>query len=86
MAARRTFGGRVTAAQWERLKPLFDEAIELPVAERAEFLVKLRAEDAEIAARLGSLLEQGATTVTVNEPLVRLNDFLPAEKHFFRDG
>jgi len=76
----------VTAAQWERLKPLFDEAIELPVAERAEFLVKLRAEDAEIAARLGSLLEQGATTVTVNEPLVRLNDFLPAEKHFFRDG
>ena len=91
MAARRTFGRRVTAAQWERLKPLFDEAIELPAAERAEFLVRLRAEDAEIAAQLGSLLDQEGTTVTVNEPLVGLNDFLPQdflhkEKHFFRDG
>jgi len=86
MAARRTLGGPVTAAQWERLKPLFDEAINLSAAGRAEFLAKLCAEDAEIAARLDSLLENEGTTVTVSEPMVRLNDFRLSEKRFFNDG
>ena len=76
----------MTAAQWERLKPLFDEAINLPADGRAEFLARLCAEDAEIAARLNSLLENEGTTVTVSEPMVRLNDFRFNEKRFFNEG
>jgi tetratricopeptide (TPR) repeat protein len=83
----------VTAAEWERLKPLFDEAIELTAAGRAEFVQKLRVDDPQVAAQLEPLLEnQGAAlenqgaTETASEPLVRLKDSVYTERHFFKEG
>jgi serine/threonine-protein kinase len=84
------------AELWERLKPLFDEAVDLPAAGRAELLERLRgqgADGAELAERLSALLAEESNTgnaVTAasagDAPLIRLRDFLPGEKHFFADG
>ena len=53
--------GAIDAARWQKLEPLLDEALQLPVAERAHWLSELRERSAELADTLSALLaEQSA--------------------------
>jgi len=53
--------GAIDAGRWQKLEPLLDEALQLPVAERAHWLAELRERSAELADTLSSLLaEQSA--------------------------
>ena len=53
--------GAIDPARWQKLEPLLDEALQLPVAERAHWLAELRERSAELADTLSSLLaEQSA--------------------------
>jgi hypothetical protein len=47
----------MTPERWQRLKPLFFEALDRPPGERAAFLDEVCAEDAELRAELEALLE-----------------------------
>ena len=47
----------MTAEDWSRLKPLFDQALELPADARAALIEKVRGEDPVLAAHLALLLE-----------------------------
>lgn len=50
--------GAIDAARWQELEPLLDEALRLPVAERAHWLAELRERSADLADTLSSLLEE----------------------------
>jgi len=53
--------GAIDAGRWQKLEPLLDEALQLPVAESAHWLAELRECSAELADTLSSLLaEQSA--------------------------
>ena len=71
----------MTSGDWVRLKPLFDEAIELPEDGRAALIEKLRSEDKSLAEHLALLLEKDGEEIT-STPLVKLNDLLPSEEQF----
>ena len=43
--------------RWRRISSLFDEAVKLPIAERAAFLESACGEDADLRARVLELLE-----------------------------
>jgi serine/threonine protein kinase len=62
-----------------RLKPLFDEAIELPDDARAALIEKVRNQDERLAEHLALLLEKDGEEIT-NTPLMKLSDVLPPEE------
>jgi len=76
----------MTPEDWQRLKPLFDRAVDLSTAEQAAVVADLRHQDPELAARLAALLAAHAqNTESVEQPLFRFDaDF--AEKQLFSPG
>lgn len=67
-----TFEIAVTLENWERLKPLFEEALSLPPEERAAFLEKVRRDDEELGRNLAQLVASNAATRTLD---ISLMDF-----------
>jgi eukaryotic-like serine/threonine-protein kinase len=61
----------VTPKDWERLKPLFEQALSLPPEERATFIAKVRLDDDELGRNLADLLgeeETGALSTGEGDP------------------
>jgi serine/threonine-protein kinase len=75
----------MTSEDWSRLKPLFDQALELPSNARAALIEKLRGEDPALAAHLALLLEvenNSAADSPHDAPLVKLKEFVTSEEFF----
>jgi tRNA A-37 threonylcarbamoyl transferase component Bud32 len=75
----------MTSEDWSRLKPLFDQALELPGDARAALIEKLHAEDPALAAHLALLLEVENNTAAdspKDTPLVKLNEFVTSQEFF----
>ena len=63
-------GGAVSeASRWQRVKALFEAAIERPAAERAAFVAAAAAEDDDLRREVESLLAADAQAVNFDEPL-----------------
>ena len=63
-------GGAVSeASRWQRVKALFEAAIETPPAERAAFVAAAAAEDDDLRREVESLLAADAQAVNFDEPL-----------------
>lgn len=65
----------MTPRDWESLKPLFERALGLPLAERSQFIKKVRAEDAELGQHLAELID-GHQSGTLDKPLVDLHQVI----------
>ena len=62
-------GRRGEASRWQRVKALFEAAIERPPAERAAFVAAAAAEDDDLRREVESLLAADAQAVNFDEPL-----------------
>ena len=68
----------MTPALWERLKPLYHAALEMPEEERANFISNACADDNEVREELAALLKAtGETTVFNDSPIFNLIDLFP---------
>lgn len=70
---------------WERIKPLFGQAVELSPAERIEFLGRVAADDESLARELAALLEAHDRTESLGSSTVSIPD-ARAKRRCFRDG
>lgn len=70
MAARRVIPTTVTPENWERLKILFDEAVALPPARRADFVQNVCVADEESGRALKELLSSAEKSGSLDRPLV----------------
>src|SRR5262245_20203446 len=59
----------MTPERWQQVKAVFGEAIELPAAERAAFLERECAGDAELRSEIESLLTAHEGPAIVDEPV-----------------
>jgi protein kinase-like protein/tetratricopeptide repeat protein len=76
----------VTPNKWERLKPLFDQALGLPREERAAFLEKVSREDKELGRNLAELAATDLETCPLDIPLIDLRQIISTEKHYFEEN
>ena len=66
----------MTSELWQRLKPLYDAALDLPGAERARFVAEACRHDHELQQELEKLLTaHNEQTGTLDRPIVNLRDF-----------
>ena len=75
----------MTSEDWSRLKPLFDQAVELPAEARDALIEKVRAEDPSLAAHLAMLLEAEVSTDSSTQgdtPLLNLKQFVSSDEFF----
>jgi serine/threonine-protein kinase len=73
----------MTPERWERLKPLFDAAMEKPAAERARFVDEMCGNDLELKKELAALLKANdGQTEHMNTPVVNLRDLFPESRSF----
>jgi len=61
----------LTPARWARVERLFEEAAELPAGERERLLARACADDPELRAYIGSLLESDVARDTLIEDSIR---------------
>lgn len=74
-------------AEWERLKPLFEHAIELPQDERRAFVEEIRHQDESLGSRLADLIKaHEERTEPMDQPVVRFGQVPAAEKPLFSPG
>jgi tetratricopeptide (TPR) repeat protein len=77
----------MTPDEWQRLKPLFERASELPPEQRQAFVDEIRREDENLASRLSALLRSHEEeTASMDRPLFRFDEGFPAEKPLFFNG
>jgi eukaryotic-like serine/threonine-protein kinase len=77
----------MTPALWERLKPLYHAALEMPEEERANFISNACAGDDQVRKELAALLEAtGETTVFNDSPILNHKDLFPKETGKFPIG
>jgi len=77
----------MTPERWERLKPLFDAAMEKPAAERARFVDEMCGNDLELKKELTALLKANdEQTGLADTPVVNLRDLFPADSKSFSAG
>ncbi len=76
----------MTLENWERLKPLFEEALSLPPEERAAFLEKVRRDDEELGRNLAQLVASNAATRTLDISLMDFPRIAPAQNRFFKEN
>jgi len=76
----------VTLENWERLKPLFEQALSLSPEERAAFLEKVRLDDEELGRNLAQLVASNAATRTLDISLADFPRIVPAQKRFFKEN
>ncbi len=74
----------MTPKNWERLKPLLDQALGLSPEERAAFFEKVRLQDAELGRNLVELAASDADTRTLDIPLIDIHRI--HEKHSFAEN
>jgi serine/threonine-protein kinase len=75
----------MTPDEWQRLKPLFEHALELPPEQRSAFVDKIRTEDDNLASRLLALIRSHEQeTASIERPLFRFDD--PDEQPLFSNG
>jgi hypothetical protein len=68
----------MTPEMWQRLKPLFDAAIEKPAAERERFVDEVCGDDIELKKELTALLKANdEQTGYIDTPVVNLGEWLP---------
>jgi eukaryotic-like serine/threonine-protein kinase len=70
MAARRVIRAAVTPEHWDRIKILFDEAVALPPARRADFVEKVCVADEDSGRALKELLSSAEGAGSLDRPLV----------------
>jgi serine/threonine protein kinase len=72
----------MTPEMWQRLKPLFDDAIEKPAAERDRFVDEVCGDDTELKKELAALLNANDETGYIDAPVVNLRDLFPEPRSF----
>jgi serine/threonine protein kinase/Tfp pilus assembly protein PilF len=73
----------MTPELWQRLKPLYSAALDLPGSARARFVIDACGDDLELKRELEALLEaHEQKTSTRDGPLVDLLDFIPGPALF----
>jgi len=86
MDEERTIETAMTPELWQRLKPLYNSAIEMQEQKRAQFIVEACGTDAELRAALESLLRAADQSTDLGQRFPGIRDVLrPADKTFF-DG
>jgi tetratricopeptide (TPR) repeat protein len=77
----------MTPEMWGRLKPLFDAAIEKPVAERVRYMNDACGNDRELREALERLVSaNGDSTGPMDGPLLDFHDLFPAARTAFAEG
>ncbi len=77
----------MTPENWQRLKPLFEKALELTPTERAAFVDELRREDEELATELSLLLRgHDERTWSLDQPFITARAFFDQEPTIFAPG
>jgi len=84
MAEERALKATMTPELWQRLKPLYDAALEMPEAERAKVVAQACRNDSELGKELAALLKASTEpTGTGDVPIVNFrNLFPPCSKPF----
>jgi serine/threonine protein kinase/Tol biopolymer transport system component len=74
----------MTPELWQRLKPLYHAALEIPIEGRSRFVAEACGDDDNLRAELVALLNAGAeqTGHDVTAPLLNLRDLFPTHKPF----
>jgi serine/threonine protein kinase/Tfp pilus assembly protein PilF len=77
----------MTPELYERLKPLFDAALDTPKEQRAEFVDEACRDDPELREHLEALLAaHEESTRPLDAPLVKLRDLYPSKQRSLADG
>ena len=77
----------MTPELWQRLKPLYNAAVEMPKESRAQFVASACKNDNELRAELEALLAAGnQSTDSLDAPILNLHDLYPTRKQAFHEG
>jgi eukaryotic-like serine/threonine-protein kinase len=77
----------VTPDLWERLKPLYRAALEIPEKERANFISNACGDDGQVREELAALLKANdQTTPFSDSPIFNLKDLFPVKTNPFSVG
>ena len=76
----------MTPELYQRLKPLYDAALDMPKEKRAAFVVEASGDDRELRAELEVVLANGERTATLGEPFIRLEGLFAGPERAFADG
>lgn len=81
----------VTPDRYRRLKPLFEQTLDIPPEQRSAFILKLRLEDEDLGRDLELLVESrtesaGDETRSMDMPMDRFSPFLSGEASAFSPG
>jgi eukaryotic-like serine/threonine-protein kinase len=76
----------MTPELYQRLKPLYDAALDIPKEKRAAFVVEASGDDRELRAELEVLLANDERTATLGEPFIRLEGLFAGPERAFADG
>jgi serine/threonine protein kinase/tetratricopeptide (TPR) repeat protein len=77
----------MTPELWQRLKPLYEAAMETPEEQRAQFVAEACKDDSELREHLEALLAApNESTGLFDAPLVNLRDLFPSKQRALTDG
>jgi serine/threonine protein kinase len=77
----------MTPELWNRLKPLYHAAMEMPGQDRAQFIAEKCRNDRELREELEALIKASdAETKLGNIPIANLRDFFPTERRLLSVG
>lgn len=76
----------MTPDVWGRLKPLFDQAVDLGPQERKKFLDQVCRDDEGIGQKLASLIEAHEKTAPPTQPILDFHAILPGRPQSFAPG
>ena len=76
----------MTPELWQRLKPLYEAALEMPMQERARFIEEASGGDARVKAELESLLKMADDESSLDHPIFKLSDLFARDHKVFAEG
>ena len=77
----------MTPELYQRLKPLYDAALDGPTEKRAAFAAEACGDDRELRAELEALLkENDERTATLGVPFIRFEELFAGPERAFADG
>ena len=76
----------MTPKLWQRLKPLYEAALDSPPDRRGSLLAQVCGDDSELKNALGALLANDGETTALDRPIVDLKDLFPSAERIFADG
>lgn len=87
LAARRAITTSLTPELYQRLKQLYEEALDRPTEERAQFVNEACQDDAELQGHLEALFAaHDETTEMLDIPLLNLRSLCPSKQRTLADG